>query len=1147
MISVDELLQQLGQLGIRVKQEGDDLIIEAPEGAITEPLLAALKTHKRQILQLLRPASAAFLPPLQCAPANRNEAFPLTAIQEAYLVGRSESVHLGGVGCHYYQEFDRDGIEIDRLERSFQALIERHDMLRAKVTADGQQVIQDVVPIYRFAVLDLRGQDAELAARSVQKNRADMSHRRFAPDEWPLFEIRVTQFDEARVRIHLSFDLLMLDAESLALVIRDWGRLYDDPRALAALDVSFRDYVITMQQARGSGRYLDALAYWDARLDDLPPGPELPRSRVDSSGRGQPAPRARCRSMLSIDEAARLKMRASSGGLTMTAAIAAAFADVVALWSKDKQFTLNLTHCQRHPLHSRLEEVVGDFTSTILLQIDARQDRFRDRASLLQRTLLADLDHSIVSGIEVSRRQRARLGEPFVATTVPIVLTSLLGHAGGTSDVLFCNNWLGSPGFGATQTPQVSLDFLLYEDEGRLVSQWDYVPGEFPDGMMDAMFAIYSSWLARLAEEDAAWETAARPALPAAMALRRTAANATGEPLPDVALHAPFLDRVARDPGRPAVIGGGRVLSYTELERRSRQLAQKLVGLDAVPNHLIAVVMDKGWEQVVAALGILRAGAAYLPVDASLPEARLHELLAQGGVTVAVTQGAVDGRLNWPSDTRVVIVEEEICEESKDAAPLPDIEPDDLAYTIFTSGSTGRPKGVKISHRAALNTVLDINRRFAIGPGDRVLALSALGFDLSVYDIFGLLAAGGAVVLPDACLERSPEHWARLIERHRVSVWNSVPMLMKMLVESLPDETAPQLASMRLAMLSGDWIPVGLPDRIRVNMTGVNVVSLGGATETSIWSICYPVGSVPSTATSIPYGKPLTNFAAHVLDDQLQSRPDWAVGEICFSGAGLAQGYWRDPAETSRRFVTQPQSGLRVYRTGDLGRYLPDGNIEILGREDLQVKIGGHRIECGEVEHALTKHPSIREAIVRAWPDGNGDKRLVAYVVATDNADLSAWEAHLRALLPGYMVPSTFVPMERLPVSSNGKVDRARLKPPELPRRNGEATTGTDRPAAPLIEMVSEVLGGAAVRLDDRLRDLGCTSLHLVQIHRRLKNFTAQDFPVAEMFNHATLRSLAAWLGRSGDHARDEHEPTQTVLAHRTSRARRLRDDRPCT
>src|SRR6185503_7063956 len=305
-----------------------------------------------------------------------------------------------------------------------------------------------------------------------------------------------------------------------------------------------------------------------------------------------------------------------------------------------------------------------------------------------------------------------------------------------------------------------------------------------------------------------------------------------------------------------------------------------------------------------------------------------------------------------------------------------------LAYVIYTSGSTGEPKGVMIEHQAAVTTVAEINRRWSVGSDDRVLGLSSLSFDLSVYDIFGPLSVGGALVLPGAEASRDPSQWSELLSRHKVTIWNSVPALMAMQAEyGLPSDHA-----LRLVMMSGDWVPVELARTLREKAPGTTVVALGGATEAAIWSNAHEIGDLDPAWTSIPYGTPLAGQRLHVVNGRGEDCPDWVIGEIEISGAGVARGYWRDTALTATKFRTDPTTGERRYRTGDLGRFRPYGTaggatpIEFLGREDFQVKVQGYRIELGEIETALAAHPDVQQAVVTALPMA-GDKALHAFVV----------------------------------------------------------------------------------------------------------------------------------------------------------------------
>jgi amino acid adenylation domain-containing protein len=576
------------------------------------------------------------------------------------------------------------------------------------------------------------------------------------------------------------------------------------------------------------------------------------------------------------------------------------------------------------------------------------------------------------------------------------------------------------------------------EGPGGLVLDWDGVDAVFPPGMLDDLVAGHVELLVALADERDAWDRTAADLLPERQRRAREVVNATSQPLPSWLLHELFWDQAACAPDRTAVIAEDRTLTYGELRAGASALAGRLRALGARPGRMVAVVSEKGWEQPLAVLGVLQAGAPYVPVAPDLPAERFQHLLRHAEVELAVVAAGRADALPWPPGVRPVPVDPGLLAGDGSQPPDRSRGHRDLAYLIYTSGSTGQPKGVMIDHRGAVNTILDINRRFRVGPGDRVLALSSLSFDLSVYDIFGLLAAGGAIVIPPEGAGRAPWCWQDLMAEHRVTVWDTVPALMEMLVTHASGRGERLAPSLRLVMMSGDWIPVSLPGRIRAPAaTGIEIIGMGGATEASIWSNAYVIAEPDPAWPSIPYGRPLGNQLFEVLDATLRRRPDWVPGELHIGGAGVAMGYWRDEERTRRSFITHPRTGERLYRTGDLGRYLPDGNLEFLGREDLQVKVQGFRIELGEIESALLGHDGVAAAVVTATGDPRGERRLVACVTRTGACGAPAAadrdefarlvRDHLRARLPAYMVPARVVVLDALPLTANGKVDRTAL------------------------------------------------------------------------------------------------------------------------
>ncbi|WP_433936343.1 amino acid adenylation domain-containing protein [Sorangium cellulosum] len=967
--------------------------------------------------------------------------FAQTDVQRAYLVGREPAFDLGGVGCHGYLERECEGLDLERFARAWNRVIARHGMLRSVFTEDGLQRARRTVPRFEPKVWDLRAMAPADAGRALDDIRHRLSHRVFVPTEWPLFDVAVSLLPDGRSRVHINLDLLALDAWSCGIVSRDLQRFYEQPEIeLPPLGVTFRDCIVDAERHRQTPDHERSLSYWRERVASLPPAPDLPLARRP---RDVTPPRfVRHKGRLDRSAWESLKSRAKLSRLTPSAVVLAAFAQVLGKWSARPEFSLTLTSFERPPLHEDVAEIVGDFTTIVLLGFDVGRHRgVSELARATQDQIWRAIEHRRAGAIPALRQLRA--------PSVPVVFTSLLGQAGAEPQSLF--SWLGEEVFMVTQTPQVWLDHQVTEDQGDLALSWDVVEALFPEGMVGAMMESYLDLLARLARGDEAFQRA-RVALPIAQQAARAEVNRTQRAAPDELLHAAFLRSAATRGESPAVIAPEGSITYGELDRQSNALGRALRARGARPNTLVAIACEKGMAQALGTLGILKSGAAYVPVDPTWPRERIWGILEQSAAQIVLTQARFAEPARWPAGVIVVPLDAP-GGLPEDGSPLEAVQrPDDLAYVIFTSGSTGRPKGVAIDHRAAVNTIADVNARLGVNAADRVLSLSSLAFDLSVYDLFGLWAAGGAVVLPEPARLRDPGHWEELMSRHGVTLWNTVPALMQMLVEHRALRSS---APLRAVLLSGDWIPVPLPDRIRETFPGASVLSLGGATEASIWSIAYPIAHVEPSWRSIPYGKPLANQRFYVLDRAMEPCPDGVSGRLYIGGMGLARGYWRDEERTRERFVTHPETGERLYWTGDLGRCLPDGNIEFLGREDFQVKIQGHRIELEEIEATLLQHPDVASTAVSVGSTASGGKRLIAHVVPAPGRPLEtpALRAFIASKLPDYMAPSAFVELPRLPLTSNGKVDRSALRDPA--RESGvEAPLGEPPPgiaAAPAL------------------------------------------------------------------------------------------------
>ena len=1123
-MTINELLNELSEQGVKLWTDGEQLRIRANKGVITPEKRELISEYKAEILKQLQQnnvgASTTSLPVIVPQPEKRYEPFPMTDMQYAFWVGRMGVLELGYVANHGYYEIETVGLNLERLNQALNQLIQRHDMLRAVMLPEGLQQVLEKVPVYEISTLDLRGEDEDVAWAKISEIRDIMSHQVLPADKWPLFQFRATIWEQQRLRLHFSYDLQIFDGWSVMRLFEEWFEVYYHRESiLKPLEITFRDYVLAEQAIEKTELYERSRQYWLNRIDSLPPAPDLPLAINPSSIKDYQC--QRFSGKLDKTTWQKLKKRAGEAGLTPSSVLLTAFADVLTFWGKSSQFTMNLALFNRLPLHPQVNNILGDFTSVTLLAVDnSGTETFTKRALRLQRQLWQDLEHRYFSGVRVMREINRRQGQ--IPTAMPVVFTSSIGFDSldGESSNLFK---FGELVYAISQASQVWMDHQVSLQNGELIFTWDAVAALFPEGMISDMFDAYYGLIRNLANSDVAWnETTRQGMMPENQLLQRKNVNATEMPIVDGTLYGLFAKQVQVRGNEVAVIASSRSLSYHELSELSIQLGGKLQQLGAAPNQLVAVVMEKGWEQIVGVLGVLAAGGAYVPINPKEPKERLQYLLDNSKAEIVLTQ-------SWLTDIalpdNIKRIDVDTCSLSPtENFPSPvNTHPEDLAYLIYTSGSTGLPKGVMITHQKAVNTMVYTNQRFRVGVNDRMLAVTALNHDMSVYDIFGLLSAGGTIVIPDAARVKDPDRWIELINSKQVTMWNSVPAMMEMLVESALTSHLSLPSSFRLAFMGGDWISLSLPKRLRTLVNEVEIISVGGPTETTVWNICYSIKEVDPTWKSIPYGQPMANSKYYILNENLEDCPMWVPGQMYSAGVQIAKGYWRNEEKTNASFITHPRTGERIYGTGDLGRYLPDGNIEFLGRVDFQVKIRGHRVETGEIEAALTKHSGVKYAVVKAF--GKDEKqRLFAYIIPSEKPELTIAEINqfLQDKLPEYMIPSGYIFLEKFPLSANGKIDRRSLPQPEgnFSRIEANYVAPKTKIEQTIVEIWQEVLELEKVGINDNFFDLGGNSLQVTKIYNKLREALpneSQNISIVDVFKYSTISKLSEKLSKESD------------------------------
>jgi amino acid adenylation domain-containing protein len=607
--------------------------------------------------------------------------------------------------------------------------------------------------------------------------------------------------------------------------------------------------------------------------------------------------------------------------------------------------------------------------------------------------------------------------------------------------------------------------------------------------------------------------------------------------------------QVAATPNSVALICGDQSLTYRQLDARANRLARHLQSLGVGPGSLVGVFMERSVELIVALLGTLKSGAAYVPLDPGYPGERTALVLDDCRAALVISTARLRARL--PAAQRVVLLDRDAAEVAEGAADSLESAAagTDLAYVIYTSGSTGKPKGVMIEHRNALSFFAAMDRLLGTTPGTW-LAVTSTSFDISVLELFWTLTRGFKVVLHG---DEGTHTLAGEIARHGVTHFQSTPSLVRMLAADPKSLAA--LGSVKTLLIGGEAFPAALLTTLRRAALG-DILNLYGPTETTVWSTAYQVPQAAAFAgtfaSTVPIGLPLANTRAYVLSPDLTRVPPGETGELFLAGDGVARGYWEREELNVERFLPDPFGEGRMYRTGDLVRELPDGNLEFLGRTDFQVKLRGHRIELGEIEAALENFPGVRQAVVAAREDRPGDQRLVAYLVLANGEAPTATSVRgaLASKLPEYMVPAHVVFLDRLPLTANGKIDRRALPAPATPPTVAPREVPAERSCGPissgpraeteriLVAVWAHALGVERVGIDQNIFDLGATSLMMAEVHVELERRLAREISLVDLFEFHTVSALAA-------HLVGESAPAQISNRGERRRAARAREGPP--
>ncbi|MFG3288621.1 non-ribosomal peptide synthase/polyketide synthase [Streptomyces sp. NPDC048179] len=980
------------------------------------------------------------------------------------------------------------------LRRAAQRLLDRHAPLRAcfRQLPDGRpvQLVATGLDV-PWREVDLAAQDSAVRAGLAEAVAADERARRFDLARPPLLRCALVHLGEDRSHLVLTFHHIVADGWSLPVLHRELLALYGEQPAPLPEVAPYRGYLARVARAdRQAAR--DA---WRTALAGL----DEPTRLVETPAAGPVEP-AQLRVELPERTTARLTARAREHGVTLGTVVQAAWGLLLSGLTGRQDVVFGTTVSGRDAAVDGIESMVGLFINTLptrLAWIPA--DTLGAVLERLQREQSALLDHQHLGLAEIQRAA---------------------GHAGGGElfdTLVVFENYPAEPDL-TDPTGTVRLTGHAFHDAVHYPLALIVKPGRRLDlRLKHHAHRVPAEAVQRLADRlvrvlDALAENTARPvaALDLLTDAERVHPEGDRHTVPATTLPAAIAARTARTPDATAVAHEGTALTYAELDARAEALARRLRARGAGPEQFVAVAVPRSAELMVALLGVLKSGAAYLPLDLDYPADRLAYMLADSGARTVVTTARDAARLPQADGLDILHVEE--AEEAEaDAAlrevPEPTLTPDHPAYLIYTSGSTGRPKGVVVTHRAIGNRLAWMQGAYGLAADDRVLQKTPAGFDVSVWEFFWPLCEGAAVVLAAPDGHRDPAYLTRLIRAESVTILHFVPSMLEAFLASDEVTADPSwAASLRRVLSSGEALPGQAAARWR-ELTGVPLHNLYGPTEAAVDVTHHAYDGAPDT--TVPIGRPVWNTGLRVLDSCLRPVPDGVPGELYLTGVQLARGYHRRPALTADRFVADPfgTPGERMYRTGDLVRRRPDGTHDYLGRTDRQVKLRGNRVELGEIEAVLTRHPAVARGAVVVR-----DQRLVAYAVPAAGAvaDPAELRAALAEALPAPLVPEAYVVLADLPLTPSGKLDQAALPAPEAERATRREPSGPLERR--LTEIFAGVLGIEDVGPDDDFFRLGGDSISSIGVASRARA-AGLDLSPRDVFTHRTPAALAATAG----------------------------------
>jgi amino acid adenylation domain-containing protein len=1039
------------------------------------------------------------------------EQYPLSPLQQGmlfhYMSAPGAGTDIEQIVCTL-----REQVSIPDLRSAWERVIARHEVFRTgfRFEKDGDpvQVVQRSVAI-PWEEYDWRSLASEEQTQRFEDLLRQDRHAKFDVYKAPLVRLTFIRMNEAENRLVWTFHHALLDGRSFPVVLNEVFAFYESFRAGTNLEPPlprpYRDYIDWVR----SRDFSHSEPYWRRQLQGFVAATPLVVDRQANSEIIGGNRQGDFRMFVSDETTSRLTKFAQDHGLTLNTLVQGAWALLLNRYSGEPSVTFGVVRACRKSSIEGADSMVGLFINTLPFRVHVPLDSsLLDWLKELRTQWIAMREHEHTPLAQVHKWSDIPAGRPLF------------------DSILMFENYELSQRLQAQGRSWANRSFRLYEQTGYPITLTVYSGAElclqieFDRTKFDEPTVVRMvNHVKTLLEGMLAHPKKRLENLPYITEQERQQLtidwNSTEQNYSrEATLHRSFEAQVKRCPDSVAVISGEKQLTYSELNIHANRLAHHLQKRRLVPDDLVAICVERSAEMLIAMLGVLKAGGAYVPLDPAFPKERLGQIMQDAGVKVLLAERQLISVLPIVSTDVIYLDTPEIGEEPPDN-PESGASATNLAYVIFTSGSTGRPKGVQIEHRAVMNFMESMAKEPGLLSEDTLVAVTTFSFDIAGLELFLPILTGARVVIASREVAIDGRRLARLLETSNATVMQATPATWRLLLET----GWPGCKNMKI-LCGGEALPPELAEQLLPRCS--SLWNMYGPTETTIWSTTWNVTSVENP---IPIGRPIANTQTYILDQCLQPVPVGVPGELLIGGEGVARGYWQRPDLTADRFVEYPFSDDptgRLYRTGDLCRWRADGSIECLGRNDHQVKIRGYRIELGDIEATLAQHPSVKQAVATVQEKESGENKLVVFVVAnaTNSRHSDELRQYLLERLPEYMVPSTYVQLEKLPLTPNGKVDRK-----SLPNVSGCETDLGSEWSAPanetemkIAQVLEQVLGIARVGRNSNFFDMGADSLAMLRAASRLEQLFQRELAVIELFRNPTVKALAQHvLGNNGD------------------------------